>query len=136
MRRRVGAFMLSLAVLGLLLSACGAGAAPAASGGNQPGGAAASAGNAAAGQTKYAGSCAACHGADATGVAGLGKDLVTSDFTHGLSDAELVNFIKVGRSVSDPANTTGIDMPPKGGNPALTDADLADIVAYLRTIQQ
>ena len=34
----------------------------------------------------------------------------------------------------DPANTTGIPMPAKGGlNPDLTDTDLAQIVAYMRT---
>ena len=36
----------------------------------------------------------------------------------------------------DPANTTGVAMPPKGGNPALKEADLADIVAYLRTLEK
>jgi hypothetical protein len=25
-------------------------------------------------------------------------------------------------------------MPPKGGNPALSDEDLIDIIAYIRTI--
>ncbi|WP_416201847.1 hypothetical protein [Thermoflexus sp.] len=25
-------------------------------------------------------------------------------------------------------------MPPKGGNPALTDQDLADIIAFIRTL--
>jgi hypothetical protein len=27
-----------------------------------------------------------------------------------------------------------VDMPPKGGNPALTDSDLNDITAYIRTL--
>ncbi|WP_448601203.1 hypothetical protein [Thermoflexus hugenholtzii] len=44
-----------------------------------------------------------------------------------------MEFIKKGRPATDPANTTGVDMPPKGGNPALTDQDLADIIAFLRT---
>jgi len=26
-------------------------------------------------------------------------------------------------------------MPPKGGNPSLTDEDLADVVAFLRTLR-
>jgi disulfide bond formation protein DsbB len=38
--------------------------------------------------------------------------------------------------MSDPLNTTGIAMPPKGGNPALTDGQIVDIVAYLRSIQK
>ena len=44
--------------------------------------------------------------------------------------------LKTGRSTSDPANTTGVDMPPKGGNPALTDQDLLDIIAYIRTLEK
>jgi disulfide bond formation protein DsbB len=45
-------------------------------------------------------------------------------------------FIKTGRPASDPLNTTGVDMPPKGGNPALSDQDLADIIAFIRSIHQ
>ena len=67
-------------------------------------------------------------------MAGLGKDLTTSEFVQEQSDDELVTFIKTGRPSSDPLNTTGIDMPPKGGNPALTDDDIYNIVAYLRSI--
>lgn len=78
--------------------------------------------------------CAACHGADATGIQGLGKNLTTSEFAAGLSDEELVAFIIDGRPASDPDNTTGVDMPPRGGNPSLTDEDLADVVVYIRTL--
>ena len=52
----------------------------------------------------------------------------------GASDEELVEFVKVGRRPSDPLNITGVDMPPKGGSPALSDEDLYDIVAFIRTI--
>lgn len=89
-----------------------------------------------AGQAVFAGSCASCHGANAKGLPGLGKDLTTSEFVARLTDTELVKFIKVGRDTSDPANTTGVAMPPKGGNPALTDRDLYDVVAYLRKLQK
>lgn len=41
----------------------------------------------------------------------------------------------VGRSLGDPLNTTGVTMPAKGNNPALTDEDLSNIVAYLRTLR-
>ncbi len=95
-----------------------------------------SAGDADAGQTKFAQTCSACHGPTAEGIQGLGKDLTTSEFVAGLSDTDLIAFIKVGRGSTDPLNTTGIDMPPKGGNPALNDEDLQNIVAYLRTIHQ
>jgi disulfide bond formation protein DsbB len=78
--------------------------------------------------------CTACHGPDARGIPGLGKDLVNSEFMHSLSDQELVDFIKTGRPIWDPLNTTGVDMPPRGGNPTLTDEDLLAIVVYLRSL--
>lgn len=86
------------------------------------------------GQTLFTSACTACHGMDARGVTGLGKDLVASEFVHSISDEELIAFIKTGRPAWDPANTTGIDMPPKGGNPAITDEQLASIVAYIRSL--
>lgn len=88
------------------------------------------------GKALFEGTCAACHGMDAKGITGLGKDLTTSEFAKGLSDAELVAFIKKGRDPSDPANTTGVAMPPKGGNPSLSDSDLEAIVAYIRTLEK
>lgn len=127
---------LLIAALTLVVAACGGGAAtetsdpanPASQSTEAPGG------DAAAGETLYTGSCSACHAPDGVGVDGLGKPIVGSEFVASLSDQELVDFIKSGRSTSDPANTTGIDMPPKGGNPSLSDSDIADIAAYLRTI--
>jgi mono/diheme cytochrome c family protein len=85
------------------------------------------------GETLFA-QCAACHAPDARGIPNLGKDLVDSEFVAGLSDDELVQFIITGRPIWDPLNTTGIDMPGKGGNPALTTEDIQAIVAYLRTL--
>jgi len=84
---------------------------------------------------KEFGTCAGCHGADGNGVAGLGKDLVGTDYIAGISDADLATLIKNGRPSSDPANTTGIDMPPKGGNPALNDEKIDGLVAYIRSLQ-
>jgi disulfide bond formation protein DsbB len=80
--------------------------------------------------------CAACHGPAGEGIQGLGKDMTTSEFIAGKTDDDLVAFIKVGRSTSDPLNTTGVDMPPKGGNPALSDDDLYNLVAYMRSIHK
>ena len=95
---------------------------------------AAPAGDAEAGKALFATTCAACHGPEGKGVQGLGKDMTTSTFIAGLSDQELMDFVKVGRAPGDPLNTTGVLMPPKGGNPALNDAQLADIIAFIRTI--
>ncbi|MFQ5577214.1 MAG: c-type cytochrome [Anaerolineae bacterium] len=88
-----------------------------------------------AGQQVYI-ACSACHSPDGKGLPGLGKDLTASEFVAGLTDDELVAFIKVGRDPSDPANTTGVAMPPKGGNPALSDDDLYNVVAFIRTLHQ
>ncbi len=88
------------------------------------------------GKTNYDATCSACHGPDGKGITGLGKDLTTSTFAIGLSDADLIAFVLKGRDTSDPANTTGVAMPPKGGNPALDETDLLDIIAYIRTLEQ
>ncbi len=84
----------------------------------------------------FAGTCAACHGPNAEGLPGLGKNLTTSEFVASQTDEQLLEFIKKGRDVTDPANTTGVAMPPSGGNPALTDEDLLNIIAYIRTLQK
>ena len=118
--------LILLLVLGVILTACGGQATPAP----------VSKGDAAAGQKLFATSCAACHGPKGEGVPGLGKDLITSKFVAEKTDDQLVEFIKAGRAPNDPLNTTGIAMPPKGGNPALTDQDLYNIVAYIRSIHQ
>jgi cytochrome c5 len=78
--------------------------------------------------------CSACHGADARGLPNLGKDLVESEFIHSLNDQDLLTFIKTGRPSWDALNTSGIDMPPKGGNPAFSDEDILAIIAYLRSL--
>jgi disulfide bond formation protein DsbB len=98
--------------------------------------AAPAAGDAAAGQQVFSTTCAACHGPAGEGVQGLGKDMTSSEFIAGLSDEALIDFIKVGRRIDDPLNTTGVDMPPKGGNPALSDEQLLDIVAFMRSIHK
>jgi mono/diheme cytochrome c family protein len=86
------------------------------------------------GRESYVATCALCHGAEGEGKSRLGKALQGNSFVGSLNDEELVEFLKEGRPSWDPANERGIDMPPKGGNPALTDEDLMEIVAYLRTL--
>jgi len=117
-----------LLILMASLTACGgsANAAPAQ---------AARAGDSVVGEKLFMRTCVACHGLDGQGLPGLGKNLVTSEFVAGKTDRELVDFIKVGRGPDDPLNTTGVMMPAKGNNPALSDEDLYNIVAYLRTLQ-
>ena len=111
-------------VLALLLSACAGGSdlPEAVSNAGEP-----------AGAGLYQQTCAACHGPDAKGQPNLGKDLTTSQFVRSQSDQALLAFIKQGRMPNDPGNTTGVPMPPKGGNSALTDAQILDIIAFIRT---
>lgn len=92
-------------------------------------------GDIAAGRERWQATCRSCHGSGGEGVEGQGKDLRQSQFVQDLDDLGLLAFIKGGRPVSDPLNTTGQPMPPKGGNPLLKDPQLMDIVAYIRSIQ-
>lgn len=88
------------------------------------------------GKQLFTATCTGCHGPQGAGIPHLGKDLQTSKFAAGLSDAQLVDFITQGRAVNDPLNTTHVPMPPKGGNPALSPQDISDIVAYVRQLQK
>ena len=93
-------------------------------------------GNPAEGKMYFDQTCSACHGMDAKGLPKLGKDLTTSKFVSESTDKEMLSFIKQGRLPTDPLNTTGVAMPPKGGNPALTDQQLMDIISYLKTLNK
>jgi mono/diheme cytochrome c family protein len=83
-----------------------------------------------AGATAYATNCIACHGADLTGVEGLGVNLATSKFVATRSPDALLAFIKVGRLPDDPATVSGRPMPGFGWLP---EAELAAIVAFVKS---
>ena len=133
-------WMIALIILAFALAACGGGGDSASSGNNSAGQAEEAApismGDPAAGKAQYDMICIACHGPTGEGIQGLGKPFTTSEFLHERSDEEMLAFIKVGRPSGDPLNTTGVDMPPKGGNPALTDEQIMDIIAYVRTLHK
>ncbi|MCB9848506.1 MAG: c-type cytochrome [Phycisphaeraceae bacterium] len=84
----------------------------------------------------FVASCSACHGKGAEGMEDLGLPLSTSGFVRASADKDLITFIKSGRPSWDENNTTGVDMPPKGGNPAITDEQLQIIVDYVRAVQE
>ena len=65
---------------------------------------------------------------------GLGKPWVDSAFIDGLNDDEMLQFLIEGRTSDHPENTTGIAMMPRGGNMNLTDADLLDVIVYMRSL--
>ena len=121
------------AAMALALAACGGGddSGSETTSGSSDGGTAL-VGNAVDGAAVYSGTCSSCHGPDLGGLEGLGKPLAPSEFVTANTEDELVAFIEVGRPAGDPANTQGVDMPPKGGNPSLTDQDLHDVAAYLK----
>ena len=140
--KKRGIFILvaTLMIASMLLAACGGGGA---------GNANANAGNSSNNESKqedaplsqidrgkeiFSGLCIACHGADAKGVAGLGKNLIESEFLASSTDEEMVAFVAEGRPATHPDNTTGVDMPPRGGNPNLTDEDLLAVITYLRSL--
>jgi disulfide bond formation protein DsbB len=86
------------------------------------------------GQQIFTTTCATCHGTDGTGIKGLGKSIVASEFVKKASDEQLVDLLTKGRDAKDPLNTTGVAMPPRGGNAALSEKDLHDVVLYVRTL--
>ena len=116
-----------LAVSILAVAACGGG-------GDSGGGGDASADQVAEGQKLFRTVCATCHGQNGEGMPSLGKSLQGSAFVADKSDADLVQFMIEGRPATHPDNTRGVDMPPKGGNPAFTDEQLQLIVTYMRTL--
>jgi disulfide bond formation protein DsbB len=140
MKKVVHLITILLLVLAFSLAACGGGGEASSQPSSQSSGGSTEVqgptGDAATGAEKFASICSACHGPEGEGVPGLGKDMTASEFIAGKTDVELVEFIKVGREVGDPLNTTGVAMPPRGGNPAFTDQDLYDIVAHVRTLQK
>jgi disulfide bond formation protein DsbB len=87
------------------------------------------------GRTVFLKSCTACHGPQGEARPRLGKDLRISKFIADKSDQQMVMFLKLGRNTWDKDNTTGVAMPPKGGNPMVTDQDLTDIVQFIRFLQ-
>ena len=125
MSKRITTLLAITLMATLLLAACGGSAEPTYS-----------AEDVALGGELFTGTCSACHGPDAKGLPNLGKDLTTSEYVRGVSDEELLTLLKEGRPSGHELNTTGVDMPPKGGNPSLTDDDLMALVAYVRSIQE
>ena len=92
-------------------------------------------GDATKGRGYWDATCRSCHGVSGEGVEGQGLALNASSFVQDNTNEFLVDFVKVGRTANDPASTTQLQMPPKGGNPMLKDPALYDIVAYVRTLQ-
>jgi len=82
----------------------------------------------AAGKAVYIQTCIACHGADGKGTIPGVKDFSAAEGPLSKSDKELVENITNG--FQSPGSFMA--MPPKGGNPALTEEDIAAVLAFIR----
>lgn len=80
------------------------------------------------GAAVYGRTCIACHGADGAGVLpGV------PDFTQPggpLTQADAVLIERITKGYQSPGSP--LAMPPKGGDPSLTDPQIRDVLAYLR----
>jgi mono/diheme cytochrome c family protein len=88
------------------------------------------------GKQTFASTCATCHGTRGQGMPHQGASLRESKFIASADDNALLRFLQTGRPANDPANRSGMPMPPRGGNISLSDARLRDVIAYLRTVQR
>lgn len=80
------------------------------------------------GQSIYQGTCVACHGADGKGAIPGVPPLGGKNGRLSKSDAVLMkNMIEGYQSPGSP-----MAMPPKGGDPSLTEADIAAVLEYMR----
>ncbi len=80
------------------------------------------------GRAVYLQTCVACHGANGKGVIPGTPDLTANGGVLSKSDAELLQHITEG--FQSPGAT--LEMPPMGGNPTLTDADVQAVIVYMR----
>jgi mono/diheme cytochrome c family protein len=73
--------------------------------------------------------CGACHGEDARGLKEFGADLAASAFMKRSSDAELRDFLMMGRQPDAPDNKMKLLMPAFD---YLTDEEISQVIAYAR----
>ncbi|HEY0257095.1 MAG TPA: cytochrome c [Candidatus Methylacidiphilales bacterium] len=78
--------------------------------------------------------CAKCHGADGKGQTAIGKKLGAKDYSDpqvqaAVTDADAIKSIKEGLKSKDGV----VQMKPY---PALSDADVQALVAYMRTLKK
>ncbi|MFQ5346348.1 MAG: c-type cytochrome [Rhodothalassiaceae bacterium] len=86
------------------------------------------AGDPAHGKAVFRGTCVACHGEDGKGVVPGAPDFTDPKGPLAKSDALLLQHME--RGYRSPGAMMA--MPPKGGNPRLSDQDFRDVLAYLR----
>lgn len=85
------------------------------------------------GQYIYERNCLPCHGSDGIGAFPGSPDLtqVKGFSAEAHSDAELLeHMVQVKQGIK--SSTGSLLMPPKGGNPDLTDQDIREVLEYMR----
>lgn len=85
-------------------------------------------GNAEAGQTVYVGNCAGCHGANGQG--NIGPSLVTADGPRSWTLAQFTTTLREGRTPDRELSAT----MPRYGEAQISDAQIADLQAYIKTL--
>jgi len=80
------------------------------------------------GKAVYEGTCTACHGADGKGAIPGVPDFTAADGPLSKPDDVLKKHIIEGfQDAGSP-----MAMPPKGGNPGLTDQEVAAVIRYVK----
>lgn len=82
--------------------------------------------NVAQGKKVFQGTCFACH---ATGVAGAPKLGDKQAWAHHLAKGDKILLEHAENGFTGHTGT----MPPRGGNPSLTNQDIADAIAYMKS---
>ena len=80
------------------------------------------------GENLYVQNCMVCHGDDGSGAMPGVKDLVENRAWLIQPESQLFDRLK--RGIQGPGAL--VAMPPKGGNPALTDEQLMVVIMYMR----
>lgn len=80
------------------------------------------------GETVYIGTCIVCHGGNGSGSFPGVPDL--TEKTGPLSQGDGMLLKRMSEGFQSPGSPMG--MPPRGGNPALTDTDLKAVLKYMR----
>jgi len=80
------------------------------------------------GEQLFMQNCMVCHSDDGAGAMPGISDLTESLSWSTISDYQLLSRLKTGIQKSGES----VSMPPKGGNPELTDDDLKKVITFMR----
>lgn len=90
-------------------------------------------GNPADGRQTFDSICSSCHGdMGVTEIPGI--PVFAKGERMNKTDEQLKKSIKNG--VNNPSNPAGMAMPPHGGGPALSDKQMSDVIAFVRTLKK